>query len=737
MLKHLFNSVGYARLVAFGLILLACYVRILDPIPIKIARDLTFDFYQRIEPRTYQDLPVAIIDVDDASITELGQWPWPRTVFAEMVDKLTAAGVRAIAFDIVFAEPDRLSPAAVANDNDKLPQLAAQALRALPDNDDQLALAFARSTVIAGQTNIRYAATEALSEQELITVPYGQKGPDTTRFIMRFPEIIQNLPQLEAAAAGRGMFSILPGVDGVYRNTPLVMEAQGKIRLSLAAEMVRVVAGNQPFILHTNEAGISGVTLARQLFETNSDGTVRPYLTETMPERYIPAADVITGRIDPERLQGKLVFVGTSAVGLQDIRATPFGVRVPGVEFHAQLLENLLIGSVLKRPNDAIALELAVTSVLCLLVVILSPIMNATILALSSVFILSAMGVGSFLTFQTQKLLIDPSFPILAGLATIIFMTITNYLREENKRREIRSAFGQYVSSDLVDTLADNPEGLRLGGETRDLTLLFSDVRGFTSIAESFREDPQGLTLLMNRLLNTLSDAILQQKGTIDKFMGDAVMAFWNAPIAHKDHARSACYAALAMKDNIDALNAARKTENGTDYQELRIGIGIATGSCLVGNMGSDQRFDYTAMGDPVNLASRLEGQSSFYGQTIVAGPLTEELVRDEFAMLELDIVRLKGKKQSAQIYTLIGEKAVLSDKHFKALKALNAEMLTAYRTQAWGKAQQLISNMRLVAGQMDLDLNTYLNIYLDRIAAYSNSDLPTDWDGVHDATSK
>ncbi|MEM6308580.1 MAG: adenylate/guanylate cyclase domain-containing protein [Pseudomonadota bacterium] len=740
MFARLIESVTFARLFALALIALAIFVRIADPIPVQLVRNLTFDLYQRILPRAPEQLPVAIIDIDDPSITEIGQWPWPRTRFAELVDKVTDAGAVAVAFDVIFAEPDRLSPQIIAEDNAALPDGIATALLGLPDNDAVLAAAFASSRVIVGQTSVRSAFRSSFSDRNVPEVAHAMMGPPPDGFILQLPDLIQNLPVLEDAAAGRGMFSIRPDPDGVYRNIPIVMRAQGQLRLALAPEMLRVATGGSPFVLRSNDAGVDGVVIARQFIQTSANGTVRPYLTRSLPERFIPAADILNDRIDPQDLAGKLLFVGTSAVGLGDYRATPFGVAVPGVELHAQLLENLLTGSLLQRPNYTISVELAVTLVLCLIFVVLTPIMNASFLAASSIIFLLTCGWGSFLLFQNQKLLLDASFPILAGLATIIFMSTTNYVREEKRRRDIRSAFRHYVSEDLVNALSDNPDSLQLGGETRDLTLMFSDVRGFTPIAESFRENPEGLTRLMNTFLNLQSNAIMDEQGTIDKFMGDAVMAFWNAPLDHADHARAACRAALQMRDGVDALNKDRRAQaasDGEDFMEIRFGIGIATGSCMVGNMGSDTRFDYTAMGDPVNLASRLEGQSATYGKTVIVGSATEKLVKGDFALLEVDVVRLKGKRQAEHIFALMGQKEMLEDPRFIEVHNLNSQMLEAYRQQDWEGAKQALGRLEGVGLSLDPKLSKHIDNYKTRMALFEQLPPGEDWDGVHDATSK
>lgn len=729
-----------ARLVALLLVAFAIFVRVVDPFPVQIIRNLTFDIFHQVKPRTPQTLPVAILDVDDDSIAEIGQWPWPRTRFADLVDRAMQDGAVAIAFDIIFAEPDRLSPKQIAQDNPELSPALLDALWSLPENDALLADAFRRGRVIVGQTSVRSALASAYAGAEVQIVPHAVIGPDPRRFLLTFPDLITNLPALEAAAQGRGVFTVRPDLDGVYRRVPLVVSVGGELRMSLAPELLRVATGGQPFAVRTNKAGIDSVMVAGKQIRTDSDGTVRPYLTRSQPTRFVPAADLLEGRMPPGRLAGHLVFVGTSAIGLEDYRATPLGVQMPGVEIHAQLLENVLSDTLLRRPNVAIAWELVAMFAICLLIIILAPIMNATILIISTLIFLTTLGLGSFVAFANHRLLIDPSFTILSGLATIMFMSATNYLREERRRRAIRAAFGQYVSKDLVNEIAENSDMLQLGGETRDLTVLFSDVRGFTAIAEGYRDNPAGLTALMNRLLNLLSKAILDQGGTIDKFMGDAVMAFWNAPMDHQDHERAACTAALQMKQAVADLNEVRRqeaAEDGRTHMPLFIGIGINTGSCVVGNMGSDNRFDYTAMGDPVNLASRLEGQSRYYGTSIIVGSSTEAAVREDFALLELDLIRVKGKSQPERVFALLGDRALHDSPGFSETQTLNADMLAAFRARDWDTAQTFLSDLEPRATRLDPHLQSHFNALRDRIDALRQFPPADDWAGEYDASSK
>ena len=733
--------IGWARVAALLLVLFALAVRVVDPLPVQIVRNLTFDFFHQIKPRDYTQSNVLIVDVDDASITEVGQWPWPRTRFAEIVDKAMAAGAAIVAFDIVFAERDRLSPPQIVADNPDLEPTVAAALKALPDNDALLAEAFVRGRVIVGQTSVRSALGDGAEPGEVPAVSHILDGGPPDDFIMVFPDLVQNLPALEAAALGRGVFTVRPDADGVYRQVPLLVKVGGQYRLGLVPELLRVIEASGAFKVFTNDAGVSAVQLSRRIIlETDKRGTVRPYLTRSEPARFVSAADVLYDRVPPERLAGKLLLVGTSAIGLEDYRTTPLGIQMPGVEIHAQMLENIEAGSLLQRPNVAIAWELVAAFALCLIIIILTPIMNATILIVSTLLFLSTLGLGSFAAFARERILIDPSFPILAGLATIMFMSAANYLREERQRRQIRAAFGQYVSKDLVNALSENRESLRLGGETRELTLLFSDVRGFTAIAEGFRDNPEGLTTLMNRFLNLLSNAILERGGTIDKFMGDAVMAFWNAPMDHDDHPRAACAAALRMRQDVDALNVARAREakaRGEVVQPIEIGIGINSGTCLVGNMGSDMRFDYTAMGDPVNLASRLEGQSRTYGTAIIVGDATTSAVGEDFALLELDLIRVKGKQQPERVYALLGDARMRAHPTFAEATALNQQMLEAYRGQNWDQAGALLDQLSDLTDWLDPHLQQHFDGLRDRITEHRTNPPPADWQGVYNATSK
>ncbi|WP_458722321.1 CHASE2 domain-containing protein [Shimia sp. W99] len=738
--------IGWVRVVALLGVFFGLIVRIGDPLPLSVLRNVSLDFFHQSYPREYTPLPVAIIDVDDRSLSEIGQWPWPRTRIAEIVQKSTLAGAAAIAFDIVFSEPDRLSPGAVAMDNPRLPPDVVEQLKSMPDNDIVLAEAIARSRVVLGQASVRTIEGNRSTKIEMADVPHAFVGGDPTPFLPQFPDVVQNLPILEANAAGYGVFSARPDVDGVYRSAPLVISVQGKVRLGLSAELLRIATGGGPFLVRTNEAGIEGVVIARQLIETAQDGSVWPHLTPSNRARYVSATDLLNDRMPQGRLAGHLVFVGTSAIGLEDFRPTMLGVSMAGVEIHAQVLENIISQTMLKRPNYMIAIELVVTLFLCVLVILFVPVMAARWVISLSLALLGVYVSVSYYFFTQRGVVLDPSYPVISTFLTFALMTTVNYLREERLRRSIRNAFGQYVSPDLVGQLSDHPEDLKLGGETRELTLLFSDVRGFTAIAEDYKDDPEALTRLMNQFLTLVSQAIMDNGGTIDKFMGDAVMAFWNAPTNNPDHPRAACNAALRIMADIHAFNERSAYAEGAgieggararEHHKINIGVGINSGMCVVGNMGSETRFDYTALGDPVNVASRLEGQSRYYGVQVILGMNTVKIVGDEFAILKLDTVMVLGKHLPETIFALLGDKSMRDEAGFQEIFSLNEQMHEAYDAQEWDKALQKLDLMQSINEHLELSLAVYLDLFRNRISELRSDPPGEDWDGVYKFTKK
>jgi adenylate cyclase len=441
---------------------------------------------------------------------------------------------------------------------------------------------------------------------------------------------------------------------------------------------------------------------------------------------------VLDNRVPQDKIAGKLVVIGTSAVGLNDIKTTPVSRAMPGVEIHAQVLESALTKAIVQQPNYGIALEFFSALVLGLLVIAFAPNFGPiTLVAVGAVFASVLAGTSWF--FYTQhKLLVDFTYPLMSTTAIYLTLIFASFVREQAQRRQIRSAFGQYISPALVEQLAQSPEKLVLGGEQREMTIMFSDMRGFTSISETYKNDPQGLTSLMNRFLTPLTNAILDRKGTIDKYMGDAIMAFWNAPLDDTQHQINACEAALDMLERVDELEQAREQEakdQGLVYIPLNIGVGLNTGTCVVGNMGSDVRFDYSVLGDSVNLASRLEGQSKEYGFPIIVGSKTAMAVKEKFAILELDFIMVKGKKEPEVIYAIAGREDVAQSGRFQRLRNLTIEMLACYRGRDWDGALAAIERGR--KSDDGHALGSLYKLYEARIRDYINNPPPEDWNGA------
>jgi adenylate cyclase len=450
------------------------------------------------------------------------------------------------------------------------------------------------------------------------------------------------------------------------------------------------------------------------------------------PSIYVSAVDMLDGRVPPDMISGKLILIGTSATGMNDIKTTPVSRAMPGVEIHAQVLESALTHAVLAQPYYGPALEFFFALILGLLVIAFAPGFGPiTLVAVGALF--AAILIGTSWYFYTQhRLLIDFTYPLLS--TTLIYLTLifTSFVREQAQRRQIRSAFGRYLSPALIEQLAQSPEKLVLGGEEREMTIMFSDVRGFTTISESYKHDPQGLTALMNRFLTPLTNAILARKGTIDKYMGDAIMAFWNAPLDDKEHQINACEAAVDMLERIDELNKERELEaqdDGHAYIPINVGVGLNTGTCVVGNMGSDLRFDYSVLGDSVNLASRLEGQSKEYGFPIIVGSETALAVKDRFAILELDFIMVKGKKEPEVIYAIAGRQDTAQSGRFQRLRNLTIEMLACYRSRDWDGALAAIERGRRTDEAHTLEL--LYNLYQARILGYRKNPPPEDWNGA------
>lgn len=740
-MRFLRSFFSFERLIGFLLLSGFIFVYILDPYPVRIVRLKTFDFYQQLKPRVIPPAagkPVTIIDLDEESLAEIGQWPWSRAIIGKMVHNLMQMGAAQVAFDIVFAEPDRMNPNTIPDIVPGLDEETKAKLRKLPSNDQIMADIIKRSRVVLGQA----AYWEVLETKKgppvrkSVALLKQDKNTDPEKFLPHFKALVRNIPVIEKAASGHGIFSLLPEPDGIVRRVPTIFMFEGKMYPSLAIEMMRVAFQRPTILLKANQAGVTYLGLHKNMvLPTDSRGRVWPYFSKRDPDKYVSARDVLNGTVDPAMIKGKLTLVGTSAVGLLDIRAIPTEPVIPGVEVHAQLIEAAMHKQWLNRPNYFAVAEMALLLFGGLLMIILVPWMGAKWTLLLFLTIAGGSGGTSWYLFTEHRMLFDSLYAVGSILLLYTSLTYIGYAKEEAQKKQTRAAFSKYLSPDMVKRVAENPGELKLGGDQREMTLLFCDVRGFTTISEQF--DAVGLTDLINKLLTPLTNVILARQGTVDKYMGDCIMAFWNAPLDDELHARNGCISALEMLAEMAPLNERLKVEAdeaGRKHIPLKVGLGLNTGECVVGNMGSDQRFDYSVLGDTVNLAARLEGQSKSYGVDIVLGATTNALVPD-FATIELDLIQVKGKTVGVHIFALLGNEELAQEPAFTQLLEIHHPMIVAYRKQEWGTTKALIVECRKLCEPYGLDF--LYNLYEERMAEYEITPPHDGWDGTFIATTK
>ena len=703
---------------------------------------MVFDTYQQIEPREFNpELPLRIVDIDEESLKKIGQWPWPRTVLAELVRKVADNGAAAIGFDIVFPEPDRMSPVNALRfwpQSDTLAGLREEAAK-LPSNDQVLAQAIGQGAVVLG-----FIGTPQAGSMPQTKAGFANSGDDPSLFAPSFPGAAASLPELQDKASGTGSLNWLPEHDQIIRRIPMVIQVGDKLYPSFAADLLRLAQGASTYVVKSSGAsgeqsfgektGIVTIRIGDYQVPTEADGQMWIRFSKQAKERYLPAWRVLNGDIGKNQIEGRIVIIGTSAAGLLDLRATPLEAAVPGVELHAQAIEQILQGSFLQRPDFATSAEMLYILVLGLLIAVLIYRLGALGSAVvGGVAVVAVIGV-SWYAFKAFGWLVDPIYPAMALTAIYVAGTLFVFLRTEHERNRVRNAFSHYMAPALVERLAGDPSRLKLGGEQRDMTLLFSDVRGFTTISEGL--DAEELTHFLNSLFTPVSKIILEEQGTIDKFMGDAVMAFWNAPLDDTEHASHACRAALRIMEQMPELNERWRGEaeaRGRDFRQVKIGIGLNTGVCCVGNLGSDTRFDYSVIGDNVNVASRLEGQSKTYDVVTVVGEATTKRAPD-FAFLELDLLKVKGRTEATRIFALLGGGDFKQSHKFIDLSARHTEFLQCYRAQDWDVAEAL----RRECGKMNgAGLETLYAVYRERIAYFRQNPPPPEWDGTAEALGK
>ena len=695
-------------------------------------------------PNTIDDR-VVIVDIDENSLAEVGRWPWGRDKLATIVENLfDRYGVRVVAFDIVFAEKDessgleqfeRLANTTLKNDREY--QQALREIRPTLLHDKIFAESLVGRNVVLGY----YFKAELQADESGVT---GQLPPALTKMDIQWSERLPinqasgyggNLEILQSSAKSGGYFdNPFVDADGVFRRVPLVQSYEGYLFASLALATTQAYIDAAGIELAVESEGLKGgkeyfaletINVNNYRIPVDASGAVFvPYRGRQGSFPYVPAYKVLEGSAEADILRDKIILVGTSAPGLLDLRSTPVQNIYPGVEVHANIISGILDNRIKHKPAWTVGYEFVLLIVIAISMALLLPLVSPLIAAAATVGISVAVAGGTFLAWENNLILPLASPMLLIVLIFMLHMTYGFFIESRGKR-QLANLFGHYIPPELVDEMSESPEEFSLDGENREMTVLFSDVRGFTTISEGM--DPKQLTQLMNALLTPMTRVIHKNRGTIDKYMGDAIMSFWGAPLADSEHARHALYAAMEMMDELKIMQADFKQRG---WPEVNIGIGLNTGDMNVGNMGSEFRMAYTVLGDAVNLGSRLEGLTKEYGVNIIVSESTKSEI-PEFLFRELDLVRVKGKHEPVAIFEPIGHKNDV-DKAVTSELSAYRKALTNFRSQAWDKAEVDFFNLN----RSYPDRYLY-QVYLERITVYRNDPPGEGWDGVFTHTSK
>lgn len=701
-----------------GVVLLALltFVRALDPAPVSGLREAYFDSLQKIAPREPSALPVRVVDIDEVSLQRLGQWPWPRDQLGEMVDRLTQYGAAAIVFDVLFPEPDRMSPARLAETLAQRGMLAEEVttedLDAL-DNDLSFARAIAASNVVLGTANSTDASAGTVSGMAGIV----EVGEMPSEGLLPFTAAVPMLKPLRDAAAGIGVINISPfDAATIVRRVPLVWRGPEGVLPTLSIEGLRIATGESTLVL-VGSPDLAGFMTSLRItgteIPTTPDGQIWVRYRKNTPDLYVPAWKVLEEGTDPElqaALEGNIVFIGTSAAGLLDIRTTALGENVPGVSIHAQVLEQILLGDFLRRDGLVEALEILSFLVLGLVVVgVMSragPV--ASILTGGGVAVL--VGAASWFAFRDGGVLFDATFPLIGGFLAFAGLSAYQFVIADRDKRMIRRSFAHYVAPSVLQQIESTGHRLELGGVSQQVTVMFSDIRGFTPLSETMSATE--LVEVLNRLFTELGDEILREQGTIDKFIGDAIMAFWNAPLEQPDHPAKAAAAALRMREALRRFNEAKHAP-----LPVAVALGLATGEVCVGNIGSRDRFNYTVVGETVNQAARIETNCRTVDYDILVARETA-MGAPDMAFLDAGKLALKGVSERMAVFILVGGPELALSPAFVALKVAHGRLLDAIAAGS-DEVPALIAACRAQAIALEPGLQTFYDRIPKRLADF------------------
>jgi len=650
-------------------------IRVYDPAFVESVRLRYFDTLITSKSHTVSK-QVHVVNIDDASIERLGQFPFPRSQYANIIEDLYHRNAGLVVFNIFMPDADRFG------------------------RDANMADSLARHPVVLPQV----AAPEKQKAQAF-RPGVSEIGSPAHNFTVDYPGIQPNIQLFNTSAAGIGVVNVLPEIDGVTRRIPMVVSSGGLLYPSISLETLRVAVGDPSFQVKSTDVGIEAVRIPK-FAKIPTDSIGRIWVDWS-------ASPIQHSLVDlPKSFDGGIVIVGLTARGLNNPVATPRGGLFPHY-VQASVLDTLTSGTSISRPDWADGAEILGLVLLSIISILLT---RWTYGFIPVIAILCGVYFGGRYIFQGYSFLLDVSFPIIGLVLVYVHSYTVKFLSELSQKLQIKKQFGTYLSPAMVEKLQKDPSLLKLGGDSRELSIMFTDVRGFTTISEHYGADVQGLTKIMNRYMTAMTRKIIDNNGTLDKYIGDAQMAFWNAPLDDKDHALNAVKTGLEMLDDLDRFNE-EITKEG--IPPFGMGLGINTGVVVVGNMGSEQRFDYTCLGDSVNLASRLEGQSKPYGVRIILGTRTADLVRDKYNVIELDNIAVKGKTEGIKIYT-IGE----------TIKYKHDEYLKEYYRGNWDKAIKWANDL------VNDDSVTIKQYYMNMIERMEEG-LPANWDGTFRATSK
>ena len=675
-MKKFFNRVLLNPWLALFTLSFLIVIRFSDPSFVESIRLRYFDTIIASKQVTQNN--IYTVNIDEKSLDKYGQWPFKRDIYANLIDDLYKRNAGLVVFNVLMTETDR--------------QGGDSALSSVMKNHP---IVIANTPSNKNKNNPKSPGTAIINS-------------DYMDQIVQYPGIIANIPELENNAAGIGITNTLPEIDGVNRRLPLLVMSNGKIYPNLALETLRVASGDSTIQVKLFEGGVEKMRLPA-FGPVTTDALGRIWIDWSQKSNSVSAVEL------PNDFGGAIVVVGTSAAGIGNPMATPNGAVWPQ-DVMASVIGTIANGVNIQRPDWMDGTEILAVILLSIISIFLTRWKYGFI-----PFIAGIIGIYELSSFMYAEklLLIDVSFPIVGLTIVYIHSYTVKFITELNQKLQIKKQFGTYLRPALVEKLQKNPELLTLGGESRELSIMFTDVRGFTTISEHYGKDVQGLTKIMNRYMTAMTAKIIENNGTLDKYIGDAQMAFWNAPLDEPNHAKMAVKTALQMMESLDEFN---KEITAEGVPPFGMGLGINTGTVVVGNMGSNQRFDYTCLGDSVNLASRLEGQSKPYGVKMVLGELTAKQVDDEYPSVELDCIAVKGKNEGVKIFTL----ATYQPEHYK----LHKKYLLAYYHGDWEAAIFL-------AKQLKADGPPETRQYYINMIERMEEGKPDNWDGTYRATSK